>query len=59
MDRKKINGVTQMIEMEPEVHELDPALVRTGRLGKRFLWKIKGDQLFFVLLDFVVVLLMI
>jgi len=37
MDRTKINGVTQMIEMEPEVHQLDPALVRTGRLGKRFL----------------------
>ncbi len=34
MDRTKINGVTQMIEMEPEVHQLDPALVRTGRLGK-------------------------
>jgi len=49
-----------MVEMEHAQHELDPALIRSGRLEKRriYLTKKNNKNLYFIL-DFVVDLLMI
>jgi hypothetical protein len=45
-----------MLEAEHIEHELDPSLVRTGRLGETNLFSKKKKKIF--QLDFVVVLLM-
>ncbi|CAF0834824.1 unnamed protein product [Adineta ricciae] len=48
LDRTKINGVTQMVEMEHHEHELDPSLIRTGRFCGGLITDIKRKAPFFL-----------